>query len=179
MGDSSGGTPGPSGLQDLKELLKKTKDKYNLFHPDDKRWPCPFCLEKPKSLFQCKFHIKKDHPSIARNNVEGFIFQEEENQSISCSQVSRNITPPDLTDFLQLINDATPNAQVNNTNTSKTEVSSDFFSLNEYEDDDEEVFYCPYDCKTKKPFQQLRGLNIHIGRMHPGKKKIRREDIEY
>lgn len=44
MGDSSGGTQGPSGIQNMKEFLEKTKEKYNSLFPKDKRWPCPFCL---------------------------------------------------------------------------------------------------------------------------------------
>lgn len=76
-----------------------------------------------------------------------------------------------------MINDATLNDPVENTNSSEKAGSSNFFSLNGYEDDDEETFYCPYNCN--KSFPTIRGLNIHIGRMHPGKNKIKRDEIHY
>lgn len=50
MEDSSGGSPGPAGIKNLKELLQKTKDKFETTHPEDKRWPCPFCLNKERHV---------------------------------------------------------------------------------------------------------------------------------
>lgn len=31
----------------------------------------------------------------------------------------------------------------------------------------------------KKQFRNRRGVNIHIGKIHPGKKKIKRDDVKY
>lgn len=188
MGDSTGGTPGHSGINDMKQLLEKTKVKYNLIHPNENKWPCPFCLSKEKTFIQCKIHIKKEHPNLLKVNERDLLSQFEntlidnEPQTPPPNDATSNATPNDLKKFLDLINESITNVKrkdenegTNNENLSHTNT----FNLNYDEDEDEEVFYCPYNCKSKKSFQQLRGLNIHIGRMHPGKKKIRREDIEY
>lgn len=181
MGDSSGGAPpGPSGLNNVKDLLQKTKKQYNLIHPD-KRWPCPFCLHIAKTLFQCQIHIRIDHANLAKGNTQNFLSQYDkaDNSSTSAKQNLNNVIPPDLTEFLQLINDATCNEPVYNASASQTASSTNIFNLVDDDVDDEETFYCPYDCKIKKPFRSLRGLNIHIGKMHPGKKKIKRDEIQY
>lgn len=108
MGDTSGGEPGPSGLNDLRNLLKKTKEKYQLLHPKDKRWPCPFCLNKEKTLIKCRIHIMKDHQIFTQNNPN--IFSESVSQSQSKTEdenenKSQNSTTKDLRDFLNMIND--------------------------------------------------------------------------
>lgn len=183
MGDSSGGTPGPSGLNDLRDLLQRTKDRYEMIHSNKKLWPCPFCLHKAKSLFQCQMHVRSDHQNLARD-TQNFVSQSDETcDSLSSENRDRDdVTPIDLTEFLQLINDATCDDSAkdkkDNSNVSQAEGSTNFFNFNE-EDYEEETFLCPYDCNNKKPFNSLRGLNIHIGRMHKGKKKIKRNEIQY
>lgn len=79
MGDSSGGTPGLSGINDLKDLLEKTKAKYVSLHPNDNRWPCPFCLSKEKTLIQCKIHIKRDHTNLMNTADRNLLSQYERN----------------------------------------------------------------------------------------------------
>lgn len=186
MGDSSGGTPGPSGLRNLNNLLEKTKEKYQKLHPGDKRWPCPFCLIKANTLFQRKIHIRKEHPILMDDGNEQKILSQYES---SFSQYSQILTEPikeinvsttdDLSKFLKLINETThEDSKVrSDLSTSTTNDTNDTAEL--YEDDDEEVFYCPYDSTHKKSFRNRRGLNIHFGKMHPGKKKIKRDDVEY
>src|ERR1700744_638876 len=115
MGDSSDGTPGSSGLQDMKNLLQRTKNQYILIHSNDKRWPCPFCLHKAKTLFQCKLHIRNDHPNLGQN----FTQYDNQNLTNSCdnnllspnaefsndnSIDKNNQTSDDLTEFLKLLN---------------------------------------------------------------------------
>lgn len=69
MESESGGEPGGSGLQNLKELLVKTRDKYRAIHQNDSRWPCPFCLHKAKTLVQCKIHINQEHKIITEKDI--------------------------------------------------------------------------------------------------------------
>lgn len=59
MNESSQGTAGPSGINNLKVLIENVKKKYEKVFTNDGRWPCPFCLMKSKSYFQCRVHIKK------------------------------------------------------------------------------------------------------------------------
>lgn len=41
MESEPGGEPGGSGLQNMKELLEKTREKYRSTNSNDSRWPCP------------------------------------------------------------------------------------------------------------------------------------------
>lgn len=141
MGDASGGAPGPSGINDMKNLLEKIKEKYNFLHPNDNRWPCPFCLCKEKTIIQCKIHIRNDHPNLMKIDERYLLSQFEQDlvdNSIVNEDNKDNITPTDLNDFLKLIEDSIQTNQEN-----------DSFNLDYDDDEDEEVFYCPYDCKNK------------------------------
>lgn len=46
--------------------------EFTLSHPDDSRWPCPFCIFIGKTLLQCRIHVKKDHPDIFFSTKEEF-----------------------------------------------------------------------------------------------------------
>lgn len=48
----------------LRDLIQLQRDRFKESMPNDKRWPCPFCLTKSKTNIQCIVHIKKDHPNI-------------------------------------------------------------------------------------------------------------------
>lgn len=78
MGDSSG-SKGCSNIKNLKTLLAETKKKFNELHPDDKRWPCPFCLSKNRTLIQCRIHIMNEHANIYYMNEEEFSFLMDDN----------------------------------------------------------------------------------------------------
>lgn len=93
MGDSSGGTPGTSGLSNLTGLLEKTRNKFLLLNPNDKRWPCPFCFYKGKSLFQCKLHIKREHPNLMTTDSQTLLSQYE------CTISDDSITVNDSTNL--------------------------------------------------------------------------------
>ncbi len=179
MGDSSGGIPGPSGLSNLTDLLEKTKEKYQLFNLNDKRWPCPFCLSKQPSLFQCKIHIRHDHPSMVRadKNLLSQFLHEVSDEVIESTIDSNVSVKENITKYLDAITEAINNDTKKESVQDKT--NGTFASNDFQENEDEEVFYCPYGCTRKNSFRNLRGLNIHIGKMHPEKKKIKRDEIEY
>ena len=102
MGNESDGEPGGSGLQDLRLLLKKTREKYKTLFPDDARWPCPFCLHKAKTLVQCSIHVKQEHKILSRTDIREALSQSV--SSSTCSEeTQKNFTPNDLTEFLKLI----------------------------------------------------------------------------
>ena len=145
MRDSYEGTPGTSGINNLNDLLQKTKIKYNLIHHNDKRWPCPFCLNKERTLFQCKVHIRKDHANLMNEQFNHFALDDS-----ASNNESDNTTPKDLTDFLHLINDTSSEDHGPNENDLKNIDSNEANSrhtntldLNYSEDEDEETFYCP------------------------------------
>lgn len=71
MGRPPGGEQGTSGISNIKDLIEKSKERFNELYPDDIRWPCPFCILKSNSKIQCYNHICRDHKNIARNN-KGF-----------------------------------------------------------------------------------------------------------
>lgn len=104
MGSNSGGNPGGSGMQNLKELLQKTREKYQTISPNDSRWPCPFCLHKAKTLVQCKVHLSKDHKMLTKENIHEALSQTQTNtNSIANNENNENFTPKDLQDFLNSI----------------------------------------------------------------------------
>ncbi|KAJ6636200.1 hypothetical protein Bhyg_14788 [Pseudolycoriella hygida] len=120
-----------SGINNMTDLLEKTKVKYNSIHPDDKRWPCPFCLSKEKTLFQCKVHKKKDHPNLMRINEREILSQYEnsfENNS-SQSKESENISTKDLKDFLELLNETNVEDQDNSPNTDENNLAKYSFVI--------------------------------------------------
>lgn len=135
MENESGGEVGGSGLQDLGKLLKKTREKYKTLHPNDPRWPCPFCLHKAKTLVQCKIHLNKDHKMLTMDNVRDALT---ESQPKSAEESSQNFTNDDLKRFLELIeNDQNTTSQSSINQTSKCS-------------------RCGFQAKNS------RGLNIHM-----------------
>lgn len=58
------GGQGGSGITILRDLIIIQRKHYQETKPNDKRWPCPFCLLKSKTNLQCIIHIKKEHPNI-------------------------------------------------------------------------------------------------------------------
>lgn len=63
MGISSQGSEGCSGLNNLKDLIEKTKIEYQRIIPNFNKWPCPFCFTHSKTIIQCRTHILRDHPA--------------------------------------------------------------------------------------------------------------------
>lgn len=176
MGDSSDGTPsGPSGLHDVKDLLQRTKNQYILIHPNDKRWPCPFCLYKGKTLFQCKLHIRTDHPNLGQDLTQ---------------YDALNPTNSNINNLLSQNADFSTNNSINKKNQTSDDLSHNNDNMNkvpfdtnsmQFEDmlngDDDDYFYCPH-CEERKGFLSIRNVNIHIGKKHKGKKKMKIEDLE-
>lgn len=74
MGNASGGDPGPSRINNVKNLLQKTRKKYQLINSKDKRWPCPFCPNKAQIFMKCRTHIINEHgissTDFSQSNVE-------------------------------------------------------------------------------------------------------------
>lgn len=149
MGDSSGGDAGPSGIKNLKELLQKSKKEYKESNPTDKRWPCPFCPIKEKTLIRCKIHVKNEHPTIYNANEEEFSqFYEQTTQDSSI-----NI---DLNEFLKLVSE--DNLTEN--------VSRNDCTVNFDEDDNlKKCIHCPPEL-AHKSYRGIRGLKIHHCKMH-------------
>lgn len=64
-------------------------------------------------------------------------------------------------------------ANVNESNEKKSMFSKELFC-----EDDDDYFHCPY-CEEDRRFHSLRGLNIHIAKKHPNKKKVTQEQLEF
>ncbi len=101
MGNESGGEPGCSGLQDMKKLLEKTREKYQFLNPNRTAWPCSFCLHKAETLIQCKIHIKTEHKIITTKDVEDALSQSQTN--VVDDGEKTNFSQDDLKQFLKLI----------------------------------------------------------------------------
>src|SRR5687768_4622151 len=104
MGDTSGGTPGCSNKNDLMLLLQETRKKYLTIHPQDKRWPCPFCFQKEKTTFRAIMHVKKDHPNLANLRNNELISSFSENISQAELNDTSSSSARDLSQFLRLVN---------------------------------------------------------------------------
>lgn len=78
MGDSSAGE-GPSNIKNLKTLIEDQKKKFHELHPNDKRWPCPFCYYKSRTQIKCRIHIMKEHTTIYNANEHEFSLLMDEN----------------------------------------------------------------------------------------------------
>lgn len=138
-----GGTPGPTRIKTMTGVLQKTKNEYNSIHPNDKRWPCPFCLNKERTLIQCKVHIRKDHPNLINEQEMSSEYEKFVEMNSIPSKESNSATPKDLRDFLNLLNETnSKNYQDRNPEDSQ---KTNIFNLDYSEDDDDETFYCPYD----------------------------------
>lgn len=101
MENESGGEPGCSGLQNMKELLDKTRQKYRIHYPNDTSWPCPFCLHKAKTLMQCKIHISGDHEILTKKDIQYTL--QSQISSADESESNNNFSQQDLVEFLKLI----------------------------------------------------------------------------
>lgn len=174
MGSTSGGSPGPSGTTDMKGLLEKTREKFLQSNPRDRHWPCPFCLHKAKTVFQCLVHVKKEHRNITSLDKNGIFNEIGSDVSQSSNENSINTSLNELKEFLRLNQEEeSKNENVSNNSNPNAPICERSLSS-----DEDEYFSCPY-CTEERSFPTLRGLNVHIGKKHKGKKKITLDQLEY
>lgn len=132
----------------MKELLQKTKEKFQT-HPEDKRWPCPFCLNKEKTRIQCNIHIKKDYPNLYRGNEQDILSQFDDTLRQNDSSIfegninSNNKSQFDLRQFLKSINETNY----------EQDRSTEYMTCRRYTDK-------PKKCKG------LKGLKVHYSKAH-------------
>lgn len=80
----------PVHFQNLKDLVKDTKDNYVSSNPNDDRWPCPFCFYLSQTKVQCRCHISRNHPQAERSLNQELIISDHPSLATSTNDSSQS-----------------------------------------------------------------------------------------